>query len=236
MKYLLALILFAVAVSIALPLAGQEQEAGKQSNKEVRGPKFLPNALDDEWTRWIVGQWEGAGESTAGKGKGRTTIELGLNGQFLIMTSEADITELNSEYLKKNMYATDEEIERFRSMPFRGLEIHTLDRKTGEPVGYMFDSLRCIAEGTGKREGNKETMDWKWSTGHKSTRITEKKGQDKMLVIERTAMPDGSIMEDRGEMTRIKPRPASSDNPGAKSADAPLRSARPGQTIPAADK
>jgi hypothetical protein len=63
---------------------------------------------------------------------------------------------------------------------------------------------RCIARGRGKREGNRETIDWQWSSGHKSTRITEKVSDDKCVVIERTRMPDGSVMEDRGEMTRCK--------------------------------
>jgi len=196
----LSLVFFAVAVSIALPLMSQEQEAAK----EVRRPMFLPQPLDDEWTKWIVGQWEGSGQSDAGKGKVRSTIELGLNGQFLIMTGEAELTEISPEYLKKNMHASDEEIERFRSSPYRGLEIHTIDQKTGEVVGYLFDSLRCIAQGRGKREANKEIMEWEWATGHKSTRITEKINNDKMVVIERTPMPDGSTMEDRGEMTRTK--------------------------------
>ncbi|MBN2594195.1 MAG: hypothetical protein JXA81_11870 [Sedimentisphaerales bacterium] len=32
--------------------------------------------------------------------------------------------------------------------------------KTGERIGYFFDSLRCIAKGTGSLEGNKEIMEW----------------------------------------------------------------------------
>jgi len=166
--------------------------------------QFNPKPLDDDWSRWIVGCWEGSGESTAGKGKGRSTIELGLNGQFLIMTGEAEITEVSPDYLKRNMHASDEEIQRFQSMPYRVLEVYTIDQKTGEVVGYMFDSLRCIATGRGKRQANKEIINWQWQTGHKSTRITEKVSNDKMAVVERTPMPDGGVMEDRGEMIRCK--------------------------------
>jgi hypothetical protein len=29
-----------------------------------------------------------------------------------------------------------------------------------------------------------------------------------MLVVERTAMPDGTVTEDKGQMTRVKQRPS----------------------------
>lgn len=204
MKRLL-LILLIVALGISLPLISKEQETAKG----VRRPMFLPKPLDDEWTRWIIGEWEGSGDSTAGKGKCRAKIELGLNGQFLILSGEAEITEINAEYLKKNMNASDEEIERFKNSPYKAVEFFTIDQKTGEIVGYLFDNLRCIAQGRGKREANKETIEWQWTNGQKSTRITEKISDDKMAVIEKTPMPDGSIMEDKGEMIRIKKRPVS---------------------------
>ncbi len=84
---------------------------------------FFPPPLADDWTEWIVGEWEGAGTSDAGKGRG---------------------------------------VARF---------------------------------------------DWEWRTGHKSTRITERVSANKMRVIERTPNPDGSVMEDKGEMTRIQKQP-----------------------------
>jgi hypothetical protein len=196
----LSLSLLVLAAIIALPLMSLEQDSGK----EAKQPMFLPKPLDDEWTKWIVGQWEGSGDSTAGKGKGTSKIELGLNGQFLILSGEAEITEINADYLKKNMHASDDEIEQFKKSPYKAMEIYTVDQKTGEVVGYLFDSLRCMAQGRGKREGNKETIEWQWTSGHKSTRITERISDDKMAVIEKTPMPDGSVMEDKGEMTRCK--------------------------------
>ncbi|MEN6307457.1 MAG: hypothetical protein ABFD91_06845 [Anaerohalosphaeraceae bacterium] len=166
---------------------------------------FNPKPLNDDWTRWMVGQWEGAGQGDAGKGTGHVTIELGLNGQFLFMRGEAQITGLNAEYLKKNMNASDDEIQRFASQPYRSLEIYTIDPATGDIVGYLFDSLRCVATGRGKRQDNKEIIEWQWATGHKSTRITEKADQDTLLVTERTYnMADGSVMEDKGKMIRCK--------------------------------
>jgi len=169
---------------------------------------FLPPPITDEWTKWIAGEWEGGGGSDAGKGRGWARFETALSGQFLILKSEAEITELNPDYLKQHMHASDEEIERFRRSGYQSLEVFTIDQETGEVIGFLFDNLRCLAKGRGKREGFKETMEWEWKTGHKSTRITERVSEDKLVVIERTRNEDGSIMEDKGEMTRTKPRPA----------------------------
>ena len=165
---------------------------------------FLPPVLSDEWTDWIVGRWEGTGESDSGKGSGTIVIELALSGQFLVFRGEAKITELNPEYLKEHMQATDAEIERFQRSGYQSLELYTLDQGTGEVIGFLFDNLRCMAKGKGKREGYKEIVDWEWLTGHRSTRITERVSEDRMAVTERTPFPDGSVMEDRGEMVRIK--------------------------------
>jgi hypothetical protein len=180
----------------------------KEIAEERRSSIFLPKPLDDNWSKWLVGEWEGSGESDTGKGKGWTKVELGLNGQFLIYKGEAEITEMTAEniqYLKQTMHATDEEIKKFRGSTFKELQIHTIDPKTGEVIGYLFDSLRCMAKGRGKREGNKEIMEWKWSgsgQGASSIRITEKVGDDKLIITEKITMPDGSVMEDKGEMTR----------------------------------
>jgi hypothetical protein len=86
--------------------------------------------------------------------------------------------------------------------------------KTGEIVGYLFDSLRCVARGTGKREGNKEIINWVWSvqgTGT-SVRITEKISDDKFISTEKYRMPDGGIMEDKAEMIRSKKGKSNSDS------------------------
>lgn len=169
--------------------------------------QFLPPPLRDAWTQWLVGRWEGAATSDAGHGRATVTIELAVNGQFLLQRGEAEITEIAAEqreYLKKYGHATDEEIDRFANMPFRSLEMFTVDQKTGERVGYLFDALRCVANGRGKLEGDKLVMEWKWSTGHTSQRITERLGPDRMKVVERICMPDGTFMEEGGEMTRVK--------------------------------
>ena len=174
---------------------------------EARRPMFNPPPLSDDWSRWIVGEWEGSGESDTGQGKGVERIEFALHGQFLICRGEATITEITPEhaaYLKRNMHATDEEIERFKRTGYQSLQLFTVDQTTGEIIGYLFDSLRCIAQGRGKREGNREIMEWEWATGHRSTRITQRISEDKMAVTQRTPMPDGSVMEERGVSVRMK--------------------------------
>jgi hypothetical protein len=84
--------------------------------------------------------------------------------------------EQDLQYLKETLHASDEDIKKFQSSTFKELQIHTIDPKTGEIVGFLFDSLRCMARGRGKRDGNRELMEWEWSGAGQGTsiRITEK--------------------------------------------------------------
>jgi hypothetical protein len=201
----LSLILLVVMVILSSCATNKEKEMAKESRPSI----FLPKPVDDDWSKGLIGEWEGSGESNAGKGKGWVQIELGLNGQFLIMKGQAEITHLTPEqiqYLKNTLHASDDDIKKFQSSTFKELQIHTIDPKTGEIIGYLFDSLRCIATGRGKRQGNKEIMEWEWSGSGQGTsiRITEKVSDNKLIITEKYTLPDGSIMEDRGEMTRRK--------------------------------
>jgi hypothetical protein len=180
----------------------------KQQPAAERGDtSFNPLPLDNEWTRWIVGDWVGTGESDAGSGRGSLHIGLGFNGQFLIFTGKAGATDISAEqlhYLDTQLLATDEDMARFQAMPFHALEIYTIDQDTGEVIGCAFDSLRCVARGRGEWVGNTQIIEWKWASGHTSTRITTALGQDRLSIVERIAMPDGSTMEESGEMVRMK--------------------------------
>ena len=201
------LFIILLVVMVILPSCAKIQE--KEVAKDKAPSVFLPKPIDDDWSKWLVGQWEGVGESEAGKGKGLVQIELGLNGQFLIYKGEAEITHLTPEqiqYLKNTLHASDDDIKKFQSSTFKELQIHTIDPKTGQITGFLFDSLRCIAKGTGKREGNKEIMQWQWSGSGQGTsiRIMEKISDDKIRITEKYTLPDGSTMEDKGEMTRKK--------------------------------
>jgi hypothetical protein len=180
--------------------------------KSAGAPPFQPKPLDDDWNKWLVGEWEGSAESDVGTGKVRTEIDFGMNGQFLIMKGESEITEITDaqrQYYKDTLRASDEDIERYRSSTFRWMQIHTIDPTTGELIGYLFDSLRCIAEGRGGRQGNKEIIEWKWSAtaqGATSVYIIEKINDDKFTGHHKYILPNGKEMEDRIEMTRKKMR------------------------------
>ena len=200
----LSILLLVVTISLSSCAINQETKIAEES----RPSSFQPKPLDDEWSKWLVGQWELSAESDVGAGKGWAKIDFGLNGQFLIMKSESEITEITDEqrqYVKDTLRASDEDIERSRSSTFKGLQIHTIDPKTGERIGYLFDSMRCIATGIGRLERNREIMEWEWSgqgQGATSTCIIEKISDNKFTLIHKYKLPDGSKMEDKIEMTR----------------------------------
>ncbi|MHC4205639.1 MAG: hypothetical protein ACYSTT_13380, partial [Planctomycetota bacterium] len=139
-------------------------------------------------------------------------VELGLNGQFLIMRgSSGEMTdELKKQIkdaFKETTNASDEDIERFLSMPYKSLQIQTIDPKTGEVIEYLFDSQRCIAQGRGRRQGNKEIIEWKWSAtaqGATSVSIIEKINDNKFTYNHKYILPNGNKMEDKVEFTRKK--------------------------------
>jgi hypothetical protein len=201
-----SVILLVVMVSLSSYAISKEIKTTKKSTSY----SFQPKPLDDDWSKWLVGEWEGSAESDVGAAKICTKIDFGLNGQFLMMKSECETTEISDEqkqYLKDTLRASEEDIEKYRSSPFKELQIHTIDPKTGEVVGYLFDSMRCIAEGRGRRQGNKEIIEWKWSgnaQGATSIRIIEKINDNKFTLNHKYTLPNGHKMEDKGEMTRKK--------------------------------
>lgn len=202
----LSILLFVVMVSLSSYAKSEKKETAEKSGSY----SFQPKPLDDDWNKWLVGRWEGLAESDAGTAKLTVNIDLGLNGQFLIMKGESKITEISDEqrrYLKDTLGASDEDIERYRSSTFRNLQLYTIDQKTGEVVGYLFDSMRCIAEGRGRRRGDKETIEWKWSgnaQGATSAGITEKINDNKFTYNHKYILPNGNKMEDKVEFNRRK--------------------------------
>jgi hypothetical protein len=141
-------------------------------------------------------------------------IETALNGQFLIWKSWPETVEMTDEQkkqlkeaLKGTTNASDEDLERFVTMPYKSLLIQTIDPATGERIGYFFDSQRCIAIGTGRLEENKEIMQWQWSlTGQGVTSVStvEKISDNKLSVQFIYNLPDGRKMEDKIEMIRAE--------------------------------
>jgi hypothetical protein len=191
-------------------MSNQKKEPDKGNMPSLASPK----ALNDDWSKWLVGDWQGTAKSDFGghkdwvTGKCRLNIEFALNGQFLVRKGQSQIISMSDEYLQqlKGQHLSDSEIEKIRSSTFESMEVYAIDHKTGGIIGYLFDSLGCIAKGTGKREGNKEIMNWVWSGQGvgSSIRITEKISNDKFIATEKYTMPDGSTMEDKAEMARSK--------------------------------
>jgi hypothetical protein len=197
-----SIVLLIVMVSTASCAKMQQKEMVKESGT----PSFQPEPLDDEWSKWLIGKWE----DRAGHSDG-FTIESVLNGQFLIWKrswAETDkMTGEEKKQLKEAFKPSDEDLERFLSMPYKLLEIYTIDPKTGERIGYGFDSMRCIAEGRGRLEANKEIMEWQWSgtlQGATSVGIIEKISDNKFTLTHKITLPNGNKREEKTEMIRKK--------------------------------
>jgi hypothetical protein len=192
-----------------------------------------PKTLDDDWTNWLVGSWQGTATSDIGPHKNwvkadcRMDYELVLNGQFLQRKARSKVTALSDEYvkyLKDTSHLSDAQIDDIRSSSFESMEVYTIDPKTGDIVAYLFDSLRCVAEGTGpsrpplcgeadevslkadKRQGAQEIINWDWSVCGRgtSTRTTTRLSEDEFTATEEYLLPDGRKMLDTIQMTRIR--------------------------------
>ena len=215
-----SIVLLIVMISMASCAINHEKEIAEESKPS----SFQPEPLDDEWSKWLVGEWNGESSwltdesgSTVKidvdeEGTSGLKVEFGLNGQFLIMRgSSGEMTDEQKKQIKdaskELTNASDEDIERFLSMPYKSLQIQTIDPKTGEVIEYLFDSQRCIAEGRGRRQGNKEIMEWEWSgtgQGATSVSIIEKINDNKFTLNHKYILPNGNEMEDNIEFTRKK--------------------------------
>ena len=216
----LSISLLVIMVSVTSCAINQEKEMPKKSGSA----SFQPKPLDDEWSKWLVGEWKVvSGKSSVADESGKVAkidideeetggfkIEFGLNGQFLITRgSGGQMTDEQKKQIKdafkETTNASDEDIERFLSMPYKSLQIKTIDPKTGEVIEYLFDSQRCIAQGRGKRQGNKEIIEWVWfatAQGATSISITEKINDNKFTYNHKYILPNGNKMEDKVEFTR----------------------------------
>ncbi|MHC4728884.1 MAG: hypothetical protein ACYS17_16830, partial [Planctomycetota bacterium] len=126
-----SIVLLIVMISMAYCAINQEKEIAEES----KASSLQPEPLDDEWNKWLIGKWEvtggqsdflgdeleGLGESNV-EGSAGFTIESGLNGQFLIVKSwseTGEITDEQMQHLKETLNASDEDIKRMLSQPFK---------------------------------------------------------------------------------------------------------------------
>jgi hypothetical protein len=142
----LSILLLVVMVSLSSCAVNEEKEMAEISG----APSFQPKPLDDEWSKWLVGEWEGTVGLSGMKSEARREIELGMNGQFLITKHEHEVSDEEIQELRKIPHISDEDVKKYQSLPFKYLEISTIDPKNGEVIGYLFDSMRRVAEGKGK--------------------------------------------------------------------------------------
>lgn len=206
----LSVILLVIITGVASCVSNQKNTPAK--DKDNIPSLEPPKAIDDDWNKWLIGEWQGSAKSDFGphkdwaKGNCRLNIKFDLNGQFLVRKGKAQVISLSDEYIKqlKGQNLSDSDIEKVRNSTFESIEFYTIDSKTGEITAYLFDSLRCTAKGTGKREGNKEIINWVWSGQGQGTsvRVTEKISEDKFISTEKYTLPDCSTMEDKVEMKR----------------------------------
>lgn len=198
------LVVFLCLLLVAAPsLLGQE----KKIEKEEMPPMVPPAPLNDDFTQWMVGEWEGWTESPMGKTKDWQKVEKGLDDQFVIIDYKGTMSSMTPEQVERaaammNMSKADAE-KMMKNWTYKGHGMITLDPTSNEFVAYWFDSWRGMYRGTGKREGNKVTFIWEGPMGT-SERTTEKVGADKMVETFKEKGPDGSTMEGRSEWTRKK--------------------------------
>ena len=172
--------------------------------QEIKPPK----TLDDDWGRWLVGEWEGPFESTAGEGINRMEIELCFNGRFLVTKYKNQLPETTTEGLQEPKEAAsvpDNDIKKMQDSIYKGLEFRMIDPNSGQVTGQWFDNWRPMFTGISKRKGNKEVMSWEWYEQRiLIVRTIEKISDDKFIMTGKWVMPDGSVMDDKTEMTRKK--------------------------------
>ncbi|MFQ5603877.1 MAG: DUF1579 family protein [bacterium] len=175
-KFTIAIML--IAACLAMPLMAQDKDATKD---DMAAMMTAPAPLDDDFMQWMVGEWEGWSESSMGKSKDWVKYEMGLDGQFLLIHYKSQMGEIS----------------------YTGMGAITKDAETGDAIGLWIDNFRSMSNGKGKREGDTMTMNWSGKMGS-GTRITQKVSADKFVVTESWTMPDGSVMESKSELTRIK--------------------------------
>jgi hypothetical protein len=164
-------------VCLAMPLSAQDQEM--QKPEAEMSHMMPPQALDDDWSKWLVGEWEGSSESAKGKSQEWEKYSFGLDNQFLFSESKS-VT---------------------GPMTYQGMGATTINVESGAVVGYWIDNWRGMYEGSGTREGDKLTMEWKGAFGTYQ-RVMQKVADDKYTASWSFTDPSGNKSEGTTEMTK----------------------------------
>ena len=171
-------VILSLLLCFTLPLIAQEKEMDKKdAMAQMPAP---PPPLDDDFMKWMVGEWKGFSESEMGKSEDWMKCEMGFGGQFMTI-----------EYKSEGPMGA-----------YTGGGAFTLNQEDGIEAVWI-DSFRDISSGKGKRDGDVMTMHWDGKRG-KATRITEKVSDDKLNVTNKWEMSNGMVMESKSEFTRVK--------------------------------
>ena len=140
-----------------------------------------PPPVEDDFFKWMEGEWKGYSESEMGKSNDHMTMKMDLGGQFLITTYKS---ELDNGMVMTGM----------------GAITHSYD---GKLAGYWIDSFRTMSEGKGSREGNISKMEWTTPMGV-YVRTTEKIDENIMKITGLMTASDGKKMSSKAEYKRVK--------------------------------
>jgi hypothetical protein len=185
--FTVCLLLVVALIAQPPPLFAQEKERAKEvyALPVAAGMPTPPQPLDDDFHKWMIGEWEGSTTSSMGKARIWLKIEWGVDRQFVIL----------------------HEVSHFEpNIVYKGIGVFTKDPASGDFNGHWFDNLRGVYKGTGKWTGNKVMMAWESPMGTE-TRTTEKArkaSEDKMVMIFKTKSSTGQEVDGRTEVTRKK--------------------------------
>ena len=150
----------------------------KQEHMDEMGAMMPPSPLNDAWSKWMVGEWEGWSNGPMGKSKEWEKIEMGLDGQFLLRQATSD----------------------HGDMVYKGNGAITMT-KDGGYAGMWVDNFRGMYRGSGKMVDGKLVMEWKGEQGtytHSATKVSD----DKYTAVWSFTDPSGQKSEGQMEMTR----------------------------------
>lgn len=196
-KFITVIILILTAV---LMVHAQEMQKGEMS-------PMPPQPLQDEWHQWLIGEWEGTTDGNMGKTRDWMKIDWGPGKQFLVMHYKGKTTEVNPDMLSKaakKMNMPEAQLKEMMMQDYLGLGVTTVNPKTGELMGYWFDSYRDISEGQGTREGNATTMTWSSAAMGSMTRTVERVSEDEMKIKMHGKDPSGLEYDGTSVMKRKK--------------------------------
>lgn len=201
MKRVLLLLIILLAITSIAAIA-QEKEAPKEDMSSMAPPK----PLEDEISKWMIGEWAGTSESNMGTSKDWQKNEWSLDKQYVTMHLTSKMTKVNEDHAKKMagmMKMSEKEfMDMMKNSEYKGMGLMTLDPQTGEYVGYWFDSWRGFYKGRGKLDGKIVTINWEGTMGT-SVRTIEIEGPDKMVQSFKENMM-GDEMVGKSTYTRKK--------------------------------